>query len=386
MATAHDSSLTISTPEDRRVRRNRADLGFGTVMTDRLYSPQRKVFGWRNWWMARTYEHLWPLANTWSAFCTLASLPDHAGVGDVLSLLLDGLPAYHRDGPDVLTGSGPVGFESTVVPPLGPGGDVYYDDNAWLGLALVRHQELMHDDVSLPLAERLFEYVVTGWSADDEWVVPGGIRWKTNPSNTSRNTCANAPVASLGCLLHRLTGDQGALEWAVRIYRWTRSALLRDDGLYADRIDPRGSVVPDLWTYNQGSMVGAGVLLAEATGDPSYLAEARATATAAAGHYGLDKLVRNGPAFNAVYFRNLFLLPSGSVPDTDPPLGSGPSPGASSAVRQPPGWALAGTYDDLMWEERDRRNGLFPGGGTPLNKMGPMVQIDALLAGAEPHP
>jgi hypothetical protein len=368
------SSLTFSTPEDRRVRTNRANFAFDAVMADRLHSSKRKVFGWRNWWMARTYERLWPLANTWSAFCTLASLPDHAGVRDVLPLLLDGLAAYHREGPDVLTGRGPVGFESTVVPPLGRGGEVSYNDNAWLGLALLRHQDLMHDDVSLPLAERLFLFVQSGWSATEDWAVPGGILW--DASSTSRCTSANGSAASLGTSLYRLTGNAADLEWAVRIYHWTRSALRRDDCLYADRVDPDGTLVTDLWTHNQGTMVGAGVLMAEATGDPTFLADARATALAARERFGLDDLDRNGPAFNAVYFRNLFLVPETPAP----PDGDGNSTLAAH------GWALAGAYDDLIWEERDRRSGLFPGGGSPLNRMGPLVQLDALLAGAAPHP
>jgi hypothetical protein len=387
----HDCSSTSSTREDRRVRANRADLGFGSIMAERLYSTRRKVFGWRNWWMGRTYEHLWPLANTWSAFCTLASLPERDGVRVVLPLLLDTLPAYHRDGAAVLTGRGPIGFESAVVPPLGRGGDTYFDDNAWLGLALMRHQEICHDDISLRLAERLFRFIVTGWSADDEWALPGGIRWKANPSSTSRNTCANGPAATLGALLHQLTGDPTTLEWAVRIYRWTRAALLRDDDLYADRIDPDGTVIPDLWTYNQGCMVGAGVLLAEATGDPMFLADARSTAMVALERFVLDDLVRNGAAFNAVYFRNLFLLPSGSASDTSSSPGSRPPntgtlDGDEVGAPAAPGWTLAGAYDDLLWEERDRRTGLFPGSGSPLNRMGPLVQIEALLAGAAPYP
>ena len=385
MTTEHDSSSTISTPGDRRVRSNRADFAFEAVMSDRLYSPKRKVFGWRNWWMARTYERLGPVASTWSAVCTLASLPDRAGVRDVLPLALDGLPAYHRDGPRVLTGRGPVGFESAVVPPLGHGAAVNYDDNSWLGLALVRHYELCHDDISLPLAERLFQFVVTGWSADDAWAVPGGIRSTADPSDTSRRTCANGPAAALGALLYQRTGDQDALEWALRIYRWTRAALLRDDFLYADRIAPDGTLDTDLWTSTQGSMIGAGVLLADATADAAFLADARATATAALGRFGLEDLVHRGPASNAVYFRNLFLLASGPASRTSPPPGT-TAPGTGGARDPAPaGWALAGAYDDLLWEDRDRRSGLFPGCGSPLARLGPMVQIGALLAGAAPH-
>ena len=58
----------------------------------------------------------------------------------------------------------------------------------------------------------------------------------------------------------------------------------------ADRIDPDGAVVEERWTYNQGAMVGAGLLLAEATGDPGYLAQATATAAAALRRFDLDRL------------------------------------------------------------------------------------------------
>jgi hypothetical protein len=385
MTALHGSSWNSSTPDDRRVRANRADVAFETVMADRFYSARRKVFGWRNWWLGRTYEHLRPFANTWSALCTLASLPDRAGVRDVLPLLFDALSTYHRAGPAALTGQGPVGFHSSVVPSLRRAGGVCYGDNAWLGLALVRHQELCHDAVSLPLAERLFRFVVTGWSTDDTWAAPGGIRWSIDPAGTSRTTCTNGPAAALGALVHRLTGDLAALEHSISIYRWTRSALGRDDGLYADRIHPDGTVVADLWSHNQGAMIGAGLLLADATGDPGFLADARTTASASLGRFGLDDLCTSGPAANAIFFRNLFLLPPGASPGTI----SAPDPDSLDADDGTPraaGRALARAYDDLLWEEEhDRRTIVLQGRGSRLDRMGPRVQIDALLAGAEPH-
>lgn len=389
MSTAPDSSPTISTPEDRRIRTTRARFAFEAVMADRLHSPTRKVFGWRNWWLTRTYERLWPFAATWAAVCTLASLPDHMGVRDVLPLFLEGLPAYHRDGPAVLTGRGPVGFEPAVVPPLGRGGEPSFGDNAWLGLALVRHQELAHDEVSVPLAARVFQFVVSGWSTEDTWVLPGGIR--STATSATRRTCDNAGTVILAGLLHRLTGDSNALEWAIRIYRWTRGALLLEDGLYADRIEPDGIVAPDVWTHNQGAMLGAGVLLARATGDADFLADVRVTAVAACERFGLDDLIENGPARNAVYLRNLFALPSGLFPDAIavPPREDEPQHlGAPKDSRRTPlaaARALAGDYDDLLWEERDQRSGWFPGSGSPLSRMGPLIEIDALLAGAPPQ-
>ncbi|MGH8981465.1 MAG: glycoside hydrolase family 76 protein [Acidimicrobiales bacterium] len=386
MTTAHDDSPAVPTPQDRRVRSTRADFAFDAVMADRLYSTTHQVFGWRHWWMTRTYERLGPFAATWSALCTLASLPGRAGVRDVLPLLLGGLPAYHRDGPSVLVGRGAAAFESTVVPPLGRGGDVIYVDNAELGLALARHHELCGGDVALPLAERLFQLLVTGWSADGTWALPGGIRSTPGHAGTARRTTTNGRVASLGALLYRCTGDARTLEWALRIYRWTRSALLRDDGLYAEHIDPVGTVVTDPWPDAQGVMIGAGVLLGQATGDAALLADARATAAAAAGRLGLDELLSNTPARNAVYFRNLFSLlrvddvRPGPLPAPQPsPDDVGVPPAATLAA-----WSLAAAYDDLLWDERDRRSGLFPGPGSPLSRMGALLAIDALLAGAPP--
>ena len=360
--------MPVSMSEDRHIWRNRADAAFDAMVADRLYSARGKLFGPRRWWwVGRSYEPLWPFANAWSAACTLASLDDHAGILSFLPLLFDGLAAYHRNGPDALTGSGPVGFESVVVPPLGEGGDVYFDDNAWLGLALVRHHELWNDDRSLPLARRLFDFVVSGWS-DAQWSSPGGIRWKADPTNTSRNTCANGPAVALGARIHRLTGDRRALDWSLRIYGWTRAALLGPDDLYADRIDPHGTVTQDRWTYNQGSLIGGGVLLFEATGDPEYLAHAQATASASLERFDLDALLApNGPAFNGVFFRNLFLLDR-----------SAPNPRYR---------ALADEYGEVMWEERrNARTGLAKDTGSLLNGSAPMVQIYALLAGAPPHP
>lgn len=363
----HAIASSASTPEDQRVRTTRADFAFEAVMADRLHRPTRKVFGWRHWWLTRTYERLWPLATTWSAIGTLASLPDHSGARDVLPLLLEGLPAYHRTGAAVLTGHGPVAFESAVVPPLGRGDCVRYADNAWLGLALIRHQDLCGDDVSLSLAERLLEFTLTGWSTDENCAPPGGIGSTANVPSAERLTSANGATAALAALVHRLTGDAAALEWALRIYRWTKGALQRDDGLYAHRIGPDGMLAADTLTHDQGVMVGTAVLLADATGDLGFLADARATAAAAANRFGLDELVNNGPARNAVYLRNLFLL--------------GARDRALTWVRD-----LAAAYDDMLWDTRDRRSGWFPGPGSPLSRLGGLIEIDALLAGAPPHP
>lgn len=343
---------------------------FDAVTTVHRYDPERCLFGTRHVLGGRRFAHLWPYANTWSACAALASLPSHPRGRSVMEILAGfpaGLTAY-CDRPDVLDQSAdPVGFASAVVPPLGDGGEAYYDDNAWIGLAMLRHHQVTGQDRLVQLGRRVLAWVLTGWTTDATWRHPGGIRWKDAPTCTSRNTCANAPTAALAVLVHQACGDPKALDWAVRIYEWTRTALLGPDDLYGDRIDPRGAVEPTRWSYNQGSMIGAGLLLHHSTGDPSYLAQAQSTAAAAVHRFSAPALGAQGAAFAAVLLRNLFLL--GTV---------APDP----RYRQ-----LAADFGAEQWAPgRRMANGLFRGTGSTLGRTAPMIEVYALLAGATPHP
>jgi Glycosyl hydrolase family 76 len=342
----------------------RAQTTLRAIRNPRLYSRRRRLYGTRRSLLLRDYEALWPFADAWSALSTLWSL-DHSTSGELASFL-EAIPAYARTG-DVLDEQGPLGFESRVTPPLGGGGDRFYDDNAWVGLALTRHRDLTGDDRALSLARRLLEFDLTGWATDRSWSHPGGIRWKEPASCVSRNTCSNAPVAELALLVHRATRDSSALEWAIRIYNWVRSCLLGPDGLYLDRIDPSGSVADEVYTYNQGTMIGAGVLLHDATGDDEYLVHAQFTERAGRSRFSTSALMGQDAAFNAVWFRNLLLLDETSY--------------------DPARLEAAVEYAEGMWQKsRDPRTGLFGGGDSPLNATAPMIEIYALIAGAQPHP
>jgi len=368
----------MSTPG--AVHAQRALRTFGALTGARLYEARRHLFGRRRWWWGRRhYEHLWPFADAWSATATLASLAGGRRARDVLPGFMAGVSAYGGEaGPDPAgdarpdpaghgaVGHGAVGFESSVTAPLGPGGDRYYDDNAWVGLALVAHHRLRPGDGALDLARRVFAFVVSGWSTDVSWRNPGGIRWIEPASSLTRNTCANAPAAELGALLSTEAGDE-ACRWALRIYDWVRATLRRPDGLYADHVSPDGTLDPAVWSYNQGSMIGAGVLLHRRTGEAAYLSHAQETARAAMARFDVPLLASEGPTFAAVFLRNLLLL--------------------DDVAPDPRHRALALAFADHMWEHgRDRRTGLFGGGAAPLNPAAGMVQVLALAAGAPPHP
>jgi predicted alpha-1,6-mannanase (GH76 family) len=151
------------------------------------------------------------------------------------------------------------------------------------------------------------------------------------------------------------------------MYQWAVTCLGTTSGLYDDHVNPNGSVNTTIWSYNQGVMVGAGVLLAKATGTSSYLDQAEQTANAAVAFFGAGSsstLVNQGPAFNAIYFRDLFLL-------------NQVAPNAAYA-------AEAQSFATTMWSQRKLSGLIDPQYG--VNGTAPMVEIDSLLAGSAPTP
>jgi hypothetical protein len=358
--------MALNDPDLRQEAIERATATFAAIRAPRFFDRDHDLFGTRRWGLfGRDYEDLWPFTSAWSALCTLGSLPGHRHALDLADAMVNGLRCYRKE-PQTPEQMGEAGFESVVRPPLGSGGDRFYDDNAWLGLALVRHHELTRNPELLRLAQRVFSFLVSGWSTDTTWQFRGGIRWKESPGNRSRNACANGPTGELAARLHEKSGDSMYLDWSVRIYEWTRGALRGTDGLYMDQIAPDGSRTPTVWSYNQGSMIGAGVLLARETNDPSFLEHAEETAGAYVDNRDVTELMAQDPAFNAVLFRNLLVL---------------------DQVRPNDRYrSLAAQYSSAMWASKRLRHGLFAGNGSPLNNAAAMVQIDALLARAQPHP
>ncbi|NYT41472.1 glycosyl hydrolase [Sphingomonas sp. R-74633] len=260
------------------------------------------------------------------------------------------------------------GFASRVGPPHGRGGDLYYDDNDWVGLAAIQHWLLYKDTESLDLAKAIFALVSAAWDDNPKHPAPGGLFWSQQPGNSDRNTVSNMPAAQLGVRLYQATGDKAYLDEALRFYTWTNSALQRPDGLYLDHLDLAGKIDTRIFSYNQGVPIGVNVLLHEATGDAKYLAEAKRIAEASFDHFVTGRqLDRHSVQFNAIWFKNLLLLESvtGGTRYRD-------------AIRD---------YAARMWREhRDPKTGLLVRqdgrhrGEIHLIDQGAMLQILAVLA------
>lgn len=232
-----------------------------------------------------------------------------AGTLDLLGLS----PAYGRYAQDQIERGlsrywdGTAYRSGVLLPPL-PRALRFYDDNAWIGLNLVRYHRMTGDEAALARARQVFAYITTGWHEDPSHRAPGGIYWVESFHNRDRNTCSNGPSAELGLRLYQMTGQQSYLDWALKMYDWVNSTLMGPTGLYWDRLDLDGNVEMSQWSYNQGTMIGAGALLYSITRDPKYLTLAQQTADAALSQYGTDGYWDNLPAFNAIFFRSLLLL------------------------------------------------------------------------------
>jgi hypothetical protein len=333
------------------------------------------------------YSYLWPFSQALAATISVANIPAQSATAASaypreLHVRLFGLEKYWGSAGQALVGEQPEeeeegegsepseaagiappalpSFNGEVVP---PGGASYYDDNEWVGIELVRLYRLRHEALLLEKAEQIMSFVMGGWQANPKLACPGGVPFSDAPSNTDRNTITNGPATELGVQLYRLTGNQTYLQFAQMAYEWVRSCLLQPSGLYADHIRLHGVIDPTPWSYTQGSMIGAGVLLYQATGNGAYLYQARQTAKAALAYFTIQRLLSENPFFPAVYFRNLMYL--------------------DAVTHDPPGAKLAQAYVDSVWVHQRLTNGLFAFGSPPSSQLltqAAIVQIYGLLS------
>lgn len=257
-------------------------------------------------------------------------------------------------------------------------GDRYYDDNAWLGLNFIQAYSQTGNREYLQKAREVFDFLKTG-------MVPGGgLLWKENAERPTYNTCAIGPAIELALRLHMATSpnphdtNTEYFQTAQRLDNLMETHLRISEGplkgLYADNIGvdfTRRS--NDIWSYNQGTPIGADVLFYRVTGDAAYLHRAQETATASMRYFGAeDRLWGHPPAFNAIWLRNLLQL---EAQDPNP------------AFRD-----VLSTYLERAWNDaRNPKNGLFAAdprtrfggcgprdGRTELIDQSAMVQLYAL--------
>lgn len=197
--------------------------------------------------------------------------------------------------------------------------NVFVDDMEWIVLAQLRMFETTGDEKYFTKAKQTYnDWIWSTWGPEDEAPWYGGITWKTDVSK-SKNACSNGPAAIIAARIYDLydrskVADPKAkdeyLKEAVKIYSWLRDNLYKaEDGGVRDNMNRRGVVGGPVFTYNQGTFIGAAHELYKITGDKKYLAEA-----VNASNYVIDHMSNNngvlgdatggdGGLFNGIFFR-----------------------------------------------------------------------------------
>jgi Glycosyl hydrolase family 76 len=339
------------------------------------------------------YSYLWPFSRALVGTITLSGIPPS----------LDGGLDYQPDVNDRLTGlshywdaeANPPGYDSYVTAPFGGGGDKYYDDQAWVGLALAQEYRLTQSASALSDAENVFSFVYPGgWDENSGDVDPGGTFWVQQGvgmglTNHDRTTTSNAPNGELAFRLEQLDPSHHASyeTAAAKMYDWVNQYLYN---VHTNPTDPEapnpeydpsepplvfdkvhdGQIEKALWTYNQGTMIAANVAAYQDTRETDYLTEAEALAKASLEHFTEAEYVDTQPApFVAIYFRGLLVLYAATSNTT-----------LRAQVLQ-----AAQTYADEAWNDYRNGQNLFhlpssPGSSYRLLDQGALLELYAALA------
>lgn len=194
----------------------------------------------------------------------------------------------------------------------------YYDDIAWLGLALHRAGEVIGLNVRRPIAA-ITGRLRAGWSEH----AGGGIWWRVG--DDFKNTPANGPAA---ILLARV-GDH---EWARTDTEWLTERLVSpDSGVVWDGLRVRRhtgevyEIAKQLYSYCQGVYIGACLEVSAADPTPEWTERAERTVAAVARRMAVGGVLRgygggDGGLFTGILTRYLALaarrLPEGDAAQT----------------------------------------------------------------------
>ena len=162
----------------------------------------------------------------------------------------------------------------------------YIDDMEWIGLAALRAYHATGINDFLTVCREVWDGTTD--DMDDEnaafgikkaWTDAGegGIFWESRKNRHSKNACSNGPAAILAAHLYQAFGDTEDLEWAKKIYHWQRNTLFNhESGAIYDNLNTTTGAINRRWvfTYNQGTFIGAAVELYKITGEISYIDDA----------------------------------------------------------------------------------------------------------------
>ncbi len=181
-----------------------------------------------------------------------------------------------------------------------------YDDQMWIVRDLVYCYQLSGEQSFLDEALSLTQACLDAW---DTTKAPngkeiGGIDW--GPGYGTKHTCSNAPLIKPLVEIYEILNAQGDpnaqyyLDFAIKIYEWTKEYLCLSNNLYGDLVGAGDRVLagsgkkrhwetqgtignpdPSTYSYNTGAMISGAVALYEATGELDYVKDAKKSANRA---------------------------------------------------------------------------------------------------------
>ncbi|MEI7830863.1 MAG: glycoside hydrolase family 76 protein [Prolixibacteraceae bacterium] len=197
--------------------------------------------------------------------------------------------------------------------------NVFVDDMEWIVLAQLRMFESTKQETFFTKAKQMYnDWIWPTWGPEDEDPWHGGITWKTDIKK-SKNACSNGPAAIIAARIYSmydLAADPGKkpkkayLDESVKIYKWLRDNLYDSvEGKVNDNMNASGKISQAIYTYNQGTFIGAAHELYKITGNKQYLADA-----VKASEYVIDHMSNNegilgnstsgdGGLFHGIFFR-----------------------------------------------------------------------------------
>lgn len=148
-----------------------------------------------------------------------------------------------------------------------------YDDMMWWVIALVKAYNVTKEQHYLDTAKSGFNFI---WNEAYD-AKNGGMKWSWKVGG--KNACINYPTVIAAMMLYGVTRKPGYLDKAKNIYQWSRVNLFQaNTGRVADHKIGNDAAGFEDYTYNQGTCIGAAVLLYKSTNNITYLQDAKAAA------------------------------------------------------------------------------------------------------------
>lgn len=264
--------------------------------------PDRYYFNYGSDLSNMTTNHYWPQAHAMDVMVDAYTRTSNKFFLDIYPLWWIGAPKFNFSGREE-----------------DPWWNEFVDDMEWIVLAQIRmYQSTGNKEYFLKAKQIYDDWIWPTWGPENEAPWYGGITWKTDV-NKSKNACSNGPAAIIAARIYNLYDEAGIstgkkkeeyLNESIKIYTWLRDNLYKsDNGRVCDNMNAKGNISPAIYTYNQGTFIGAAHELYKITGKKQYMEEA-----ANAANYVINYMSKNngvlenattgdGGLFHGIFFR-----------------------------------------------------------------------------------